>query len=102
MMLLVKQCINLLCFRGEGESFIEFKAMMICLFLHMLLFIFEILVCINLDRKIYAWRVMFMPLYVLSSVSIIACVWGFRHDRSVEVSIVMFKYTAMVLFTVLH
>jgi hypothetical protein len=24
-------------------------------------------------------------LYVLSSISIIACVWGFRHDRSVEV-----------------
>ena len=27
-----------------------------------------------------------MPLYVLSSLSIIACIWGFRHDRSVEVS----------------
>ena len=26
-----------------------------------------------------------MPLYVLSSLSIIACIWGFRHDRSVEV-----------------
>lgn len=76
-------------FRGEGESYIEFKAMMICLFLHMLLFIFEILVCINLDKKLYAWRIMFMPLYVLSSVSIIACVWGFRHDRSVEVSMII-------------
>lgn len=26
-----------------------------------------------------------MPLYVLSSLSIVACIWGFRHERSVEV-----------------
>ncbi|KXJ25882.1 transmembrane protein 185B [Exaiptasia diaphana] len=95
-------------YRGEGESYIEFKAMMICLFLHMLLFIFEILVCINLDKKLYAWRIMFMPLYVLSSVSIIACVWGFRHDRSVEletvfsVNILQFIFLALKLDNVIR
>lgn len=73
--------------RGEGESHIDFKAMIICLALHLLLLMFEIFVCVNLGGgRHFPWRLMFMPLYVLSSLSIIACVWGFRHDRSVEVS----------------
>ena len=64
----------------------DFKAMIICLALHLLLLMFEIFVCINLGGgKVFPWRLMFMPLYVLSSLSIIACIWGFRHDRSVEV-----------------
>ena len=64
----------------------DFKAMIICLALHLLLLTFEIFVCINLGSgKAFPWRLMFMPLYVLSSLSIIACIWGFRHDRSVEV-----------------
>ena len=74
------------CFRIEGESYVDFKAMIICLALHLLLLMFEILVCINLSGKQYPWRLMFMPLYVLSCLSVIACIWGFRHDRSVEVS----------------
>jgi len=65
---------------------VDFKAMIICLALHLLLLMFEIFVCINLGGgKVFPWRLMFMPLYVLSSLSIIACIWGFRHDRSVEV-----------------
>ena len=73
-------------FRGEGESHVDFKAMIICLALHLLLLMFEIFVCINLGGgQQFPWRLMFMPLYVLSSLSIIACIWGFRHDRSVEV-----------------
>jgi len=73
-------------YRGEGESHVDFKAMIICLALHLLLLMFEIFVCINLGGgKVFPWRLMFMPLYVLSSLSIIACIWGFRHDRSVEV-----------------
>ena len=73
-------------FRGEGESHVDFKAMIICLALHLLLVMFEIFVCINLGGgQHFPWRLMFMPLYVLSSLSIIACIWGFRHDRSVEV-----------------
>ena len=64
----------------------DFKAMIICLALHLLLLMFEIFVCINLGGgQMFPWRLMFMPLYVLSSLSIITCIWGFRHDRSVEV-----------------
>ncbi|EDO35343.1 predicted protein [Nematostella vectensis] len=90
-------------YRGEGESHVEFKAMIICLILHLLLLIFELLVCINLGGRNYQWRIMFMPLYVLSSLSIIACVWGFRHDRSVEletvfsVNILQFIFLALKL-----
>ncbi|XP_031559342.1 transmembrane protein 185-like isoform X2 [Actinia tenebrosa] len=95
-------------YRGEGESYVEFKAMIISLFLHLLLFIFEILVCINLRHKMFEWRIMFMPLYVLSSISIIACVWGFRHDRSVEletvfsVNILQFIFLALKLDNVIR
>lgn len=72
--------------RGEGESHIDFKAMIISLVLHLLLLLFEIFVCINLGGSHhFPWRLMFMPLYVLSSLSIVACIWGFRHERSVEV-----------------
>lgn len=83
----IKNCsIDLFLHRGEGESHVDFKAMIICLALHLLLLMFEIFVCINLGGgKVFPWRLMFMPLYVLSSLSIIACIWGFRHDRSVEV-----------------
>ena len=84
----LQHCIHSLSFnRGEGESHMDFKAMIICLALHLLLFMFELLVCINLGLggKHYPWRLTFMPLYVLSLLSIIACIWGFRHDRSFEV-----------------
>ncbi|KAK2552642.1 Transmembrane protein 185B [Acropora cervicornis] len=74
---------------GEGESHIDFKAMIISLVLHLLLLLFEIFVCINLGGSHhFPWRLMFMPLYVLSSLSIVACIWGFRHERSVELETV--------------
>ncbi|XP_029206724.1 transmembrane protein 185A-like [Acropora muricata] len=76
-------------YRGEGESHIDFKAMIISLVLHLLLLLFEIFVCINLGGSHhFPWRLMFMPLYVLSSLSIVACIWGFRHERSVELETV--------------
>ena len=74
------------------------KAIIICLALNSLLFIFEILACDQMDsldsRMIYRsyqgrhlWLIVFMPLFLTSPVSIAACVWGFKHDRGLEVNV---------------
>lgn len=72
-------------FRAEGETCVEFKAMLIAVGLHVLLLMFEVLVCDRVERGDYFWLLVFMPLFFVSPVSVAACVWGFRHDRSLEV-----------------
>lgn len=71
--------------RAEGETCVEFKAMLIAVGLHVLLLMFEVLVCDRVARGNYFWLLVFMPLFFVSPVSVAACVWGFRHDRSLEV-----------------
>lgn len=73
--------------RAEGETCVEFKAMLIAVGLHVLLLMFEVLVCDRVARGSgnYFWLLVFMPLFFVSPVSVAACVWGFRHDRSLEV-----------------
>lgn len=79
------------CFvRAEGETCVEFKAMLIAVGLHVLLLMFEVLVCDRVARGNYFWLLVFMPLFFVSPVSVAACVWGFRHDRSLEVRNQMF------------
>lgn len=70
--------------RTEGETCVEFKAMLIAVGLHVLLLMFEVLVCDRVARGNYFWLLVFMPLFFVSPVSVAACVWGFRHDRSLE------------------
>lgn len=72
------------CSRTEGETCVEFKAMLIAVGLHVLLLMFEVLVCDRVARGNYFWLLVFMPLFFVSPVSVAACVWGFRHDRSLE------------------
>uniref|UniRef100_A0A8C7Y9T3 Transmembrane protein 185A n=1 Tax=Oryzias sinensis TaxID=183150 RepID=A0A8C7Y9T3_9TELE len=59
--------------------------MLIAVGLHVLLLMFEVLVCDRIARGNYFWLLVFMPLFFVSPVSVAACVWGFRHDRSLEV-----------------
>lgn len=33
----------------------------------------------------YGWLMTFMPLFVLCPLAVGACIWGFKHDRSLEV-----------------
>ncbi|MEE6496813.1 hypothetical protein FKM82_002492 [Ascaphus truei] len=74
-------------YRAEGETCVEFKAMLIAVGIHLLLLMFEVLVCDRIERENhYFWLLVFMPLFFVSPVSVAACVWGFRHDRSLEVS----------------
>ncbi|XP_062240163.1 transmembrane protein 185-like [Platichthys flesus] len=90
-------------YRAEGETCVEFKAMLIAVGLHVLLLMFEVLVCDRLARGLYFWLIVFMPLFLVSPVSVAACVWGFRHDRSLElevlcsVNILQFIFIALKL-----
>ena len=34
----------------------------------------------------YGWLMTFMPLFILCPFAVGACIWGFKHDRSLEVS----------------
>ena len=59
--------------------------MLIAVGIHLLLLVFEVLLCDRVERGSHFWLLVFMPLFFVSPVSVAACVWGFRHDRSLEV-----------------
>uniref|UniRef100_A0A3Q3LWG3 Transmembrane protein 185 n=1 Tax=Mastacembelus armatus TaxID=205130 RepID=A0A3Q3LWG3_9TELE len=95
-------------YRAEGETCVEFKAMLIAVGLHVLLLMFEVLVCDRVARGNYFWLLVFMPLFFVSPVSVAACVWGFRHDRSLElevlcsVNILQFIFIALKLDRIIN
>ena len=67
--------------------------MLFSLIIHSLLLLFEILLCNNIEEQKYSWILAFAPIYMISPFSIIFCIWGLRHDRSVEVSAVDLERT---------
>jgi len=54
---------------------------------HLLLVLFEILLCIHLEYNVAGFRVVFIPIYFMSFMAIVGCVWGYRHERQLEVYI---------------
>ncbi|KAG7218665.1 hypothetical protein INR49_019789, partial [Caranx melampygus] len=82
--------------------------MLIAVGLHVLLLMFEVLVCDRVARGNYFWLLVFMPLFFVSPVSVAACVWGFRHDRSLElevlcsVNILQFIFIALKLDRIIN
>ncbi|CAG0913512.1 unnamed protein product [Notodromas monacha] len=91
--------------RREGDMDVEFKAMIVCLGMHVLLVMFEVLVCAQLESgsKRYLWTLTFVPLLLLSLVSIAVCLWAVKHDRAFElelfcsVNVVQFVFLALKL-----
>lgn len=73
-------------FRLEGEAYIHYKSMLISLALHLILLMFELLVCDKLESGRHLWILVFIPLIFISIVSIAVCIWAVKHDRSFEVS----------------
>ena len=91
------------------EGYIEFHAMLIAAGIHSLLLFFEILVCLKVSEQNftqslthlkletnfmpddYGWVVCFFPILVLCPLSVAACIWGFKHDRSLEVRAAFMK-----------
>uniref|UniRef100_A0A2K5X089 Transmembrane protein 185A n=1 Tax=Macaca fascicularis TaxID=9541 RepID=A0A2K5X089_MACFA len=82
--------------------------MLIAVGIHLLLLMFEVLVCDRIERGSHFWLLVFMPLFFVSPVSVAACVWGFRHDRSLEleilcsVNILQFIFIALRLDKIIH
>lgn len=74
-----------LVFRIEGEAYVQYKAMMITLALHLLLLMFELLVCDNLESNRHFWILVFVPLIFISIISIAVCIWAVKNDRSFDV-----------------
>lgn len=73
--------------RADLNDSIEFKAMIISLSLHVILLMFEILVCDNLSTGRHLWIIVFMPIIFGSIASIRACVWSVKHERSFELEL---------------
>ena len=84
-----------LCFlsRNETDAAVQYKALIICTSLHILLLMFELLVCDKLQsgRAQVLWILVFIPLIFMSIISIGICVWAVKHDRT-------FQVTALLLY----
>lgn len=71
--------------RMENNSHVQFKAMVICTGMHLLLLMFEILACNNLETEMHSWILVFIPLMFMSLLSIGICIWAVKNERSFEV-----------------
>ncbi|XP_028038363.1 transmembrane protein 185A [Bombyx mandarina] len=95
-------------FRLEGEAYIHYKAMLISLAIHLILLMFELLVCDQLTTSRHVWILVFIPLIFISIVSIAICIWSVKHDRSYElelfcaVNILQFIFLALKLDKFIH
>lgn len=74
-------------FRLEGEAYIHYKSMLISLALHLILLMFELLVCDKLETSRHLWILVFIPLIFISIVSIAVCIWAVKHERSFELEL---------------
>ncbi|XP_014212121.1 transmembrane protein 185B isoform X2 [Copidosoma floridanum] len=89
--------------RLEGDAYVHYKAMLITLALHLILLMFELLVCDQLESKRHLWILVFIPLIFISIVSIAVCIWAVKHDRSFElelfcaVNVLQFIFLALKL-----
>lgn len=83
-------------YRLEGDSYVHFKAMLISLALHLILLMFELLVCDRLTSGRHLWVLVFVPLCVGSVASVGACIWAVKHDRSFEVNINWFIWKCSI------
>jgi len=81
----------LLFFSRDRNSPIQCRALFLNLIETILLLCFEILICYNLEQANdseyrLTWIVCFLPLIILSIISVFTYVWLLRHGRSWEVN----------------
>ncbi|XP_054929430.1 transmembrane protein 185A isoform X2 [Dermacentor andersoni] len=90
-------------YRNEGDGQVHYQAMVISLFLQLLLLVFEVLACDNLQNDRHLWTLVFIPLIFISVLSIAVCIWAVKHDRSFElelfcsVNVLQFIFLALQL-----
>ncbi|VVC89526.1 unnamed protein product [Leptidea sinapis] len=82
-------------FRLEGEAYIHYKAMLISLAIHLILLMFELLVCDQLTTYGHVWILIFIPLIFISIVSIAICIWCL--ELFCAVNILQFIFLALKL-----
>ena len=64
--------------------------MLITFGIHVLLLMFEGLLCDNIQRNGQnMWLIVFSPLFLAFPISVAACIWGVRNDRSLEVNVML-------------
>ncbi|EDV24619.1 uncharacterized protein TRIADDRAFT_25655, partial [Trichoplax adhaerens] len=68
----------------SAEDRVLFKSMLISFFFIMDLFAFELMLCANLSGAEIPFRIVFIPLFLISPLGILACIWAFRNERSIE------------------
>ena len=73
----------------DQESLVEYKSMMMSISLHLLILVYEVLVCDNLEtasRSRHLWTLICIPLVALCCLAVVVCIWSVKHDRPFEVS----------------
>lgn len=73
--------------RLNTDEYIQYKAMLISLSVHLLLLMFELLVADNLGANRHLWILVFIPLVFVSILSVAICVWSVRHDRPFQLEL---------------
>jgi len=68
----------------RGANNVDLQAMFVATSFHILLLLFELMVCTNMEFHNLPYRVIFIPMYGISVLSIAACIWGYRHERQLE------------------
>lgn len=71
-------------YRVSTSSYIHFKSMLLATSLQILLLMFEVIVCDNLETRRNSWSLAFIPLIFTSFLSVPVCIWSLRHGRGIE------------------
>ena len=80
------------CKNGERDRLVrrpdnDCRALMIYFFLHLLIFIFEILICDKLENRVDTrWIVCFIPIFLCTFLAFLSCLWSLKVQRNFLVS----------------
>lgn len=76
--------------RYETDVFVQFKGMLISFVTNLNLFIFELIVCEKLEtNRDISWSICFIPLFILSLISTVTCIWSIRYERTYEMELIL-------------
>lgn len=76
--------------------------MLLSLTLHLLLLLFELLVCDKLQSGRHIWVLVFLPLLLLSATCVAACIWSLKHERRCEMELFAAVNLLQLIFTALR
>nr|CAG4644063.1 EOG090X087A [Lepidurus arcticus] len=88
-------------FKLDAEAYVHNKAMFLSLVSHILLCVFEVLICDKLTSNRLLWVLTFAPFFLLSVISVPICIWAVRHKRCCEIELVCAVNILQALFLAL-